>query len=253
VTDELPPSVAEVVARIEAPPPAGDVVDLPGDVTGSLADLLGWWRALSADRRPLPARISVGTQSLDVPAALSAGITAADAAIDSGKNLIVPRVDTRDDLTARAVISLLTRREASRVLHQPAGVTDRDWMSACASVRDRSAEATEHRGSPVDLLDALGATAIAAAVGVLLGAAARRTPCLVDGTDELAAALVADRLCFRAKAWWRAASDSPDPGRIAAIERMDLTAGLTLMLTDDVGRGADATLALLDLLSEPVD
>ena len=33
---------------------------------------------------------------------------------------------------------------------------------------------------------------------------------------------------------------------IAAIERMDLTAGLTLMLTHDVGRGADATLALLE-------
>ena len=36
---------------------------------------------------------------------------------------------------------------------------------------------------PLALLDSLGASDIAAVAGVLLGAAARRTPCLIDGTD----------------------------------------------------------------------
>jgi nicotinate-nucleotide--dimethylbenzimidazole phosphoribosyltransferase len=99
------------------------------------------------------------------------------------------------------------------------------------------------------MLEALHAYQVAAVVGVLLSAAARRTPCLVDGTDELAAALVADRLCYRAKGWWRAGSDSPDPGRRAATERIDLAPGLPLGLTDDAGRGAEATLAILTLLT----
>jgi nicotinate-nucleotide--dimethylbenzimidazole phosphoribosyltransferase len=128
-------------------------------------------------------------------------------------------------------------------------MTDRDWMQACAAVRDHAASAADHRGDPVGLLGAVQAPAVALVVGILLGAAARRTACLVDGTDELAAALVADRICIRAKAWWRAGSDSPDPGRAAAIDRIDLAPGLPLGLTDDAGRGAEATLALLMLIA----
>ena len=125
-------------------------------------------------------------------------------------------------------------------------------MVMCADVRDRAAAVVDLRGEPMALLAALPAPGIAYTTGVLLGAAARRTPCLVDGTDELAAALVADRLCHRARGWWRAASDSPDPGRAAAIDRVDLAAGLPLALTDDAGRGAQATLALLAALDEAI-
>ena len=88
-----------------------------------------------------------------------------------------------------------------------------------------------------------------AAVGVLLGGAARRTPSIVEGTGELAAALVADRLCFRAKDWWRTGSTSPDPARVAAGDRLAIAPGLPLGLTDDAGRGADATIALLAMLT----
>jgi nicotinate-nucleotide--dimethylbenzimidazole phosphoribosyltransferase len=159
-------------------------------------------------------------------------------------------VRDRDEIAARTVIALLTRREASTVLGQPVGMPDREWMAACAAVRDRMAEVVEHRGEPLVMLAALGATSIAAVAGSLLAASARRTPCLVDGTDELAAALVADRLCYRAKGWWRAGSDSPDPGRAAAVERIDLSPGLPLGLTDDAGKGAQATLALLGELAD---
>lgn len=249
MTEPLPPFLGDVIARIEAPATDREAPSIPADVTGSLADLLTWWRALAASPVPTPAEIHVDVTDLDVDGALRAGLDAADRAADAGTTIVVPRVVERDDVAARTVISLLTRKEASRILPQPPGMGDRAWMVACAGVRDRAADVTEHRGAPVEMLDALDATAIAATVGTLLGAAARRTPCLIDGTDELAAALVADRLCFRAKGWWRAASDSPDPGRAAAIDRIDLTAGLPLMLSDDEGRGAAATLALLNLLT----
>ncbi len=250
MTEPLPPFLGDVIDRIEAPATAQEPPGIPANVSGRLADLLTWWRALASAPRPTPAEIHVETTDLDVEAALRAGLDAADRAVDGGTTILIPRASPRDDVAARTVISLLTRKEASRILPQPTGMTDRDWMAACATVRDRAADVTEHRGAPVDILDALAATGIAATVGTLLGAAARRTPCLIDGTDELAAALVADRLCFRAKGWWRSASDSPDPGRMAAIDRIDLTPGLPLMLDDDDGRGATATLALLDLLTD---
>jgi nicotinate-nucleotide--dimethylbenzimidazole phosphoribosyltransferase len=249
VTDPLPPFLGDVIARIEAPPSTDEPPSVPDDITGHLGELLLWWRALASATRPTPADVSVDATALNVDEALRAGLEAADRAVDAGATILVPRVAPRDDVAARTVISLLTRKEASKVLPQPLGMTDRDWMAACARVRDRAADVTEQRGLPVELLDALGASGIASAVGALLGAAARRTPCLVDGTDEWAAALVADRLCFRAKGWWRAASDSPDSGRAAAIDRIDLRAGLPLMLTDDRGWGAAATLALLELMT----
>lgn len=247
MADDSSPALGELLDRIVAPEPR--TVDLPDDLTGELGRLASWWRGLS-DGHPRDATTVVphvpGRSPED---ALLIGVADADRAIDGGGSLLIPRVEQRHDVAARAVIGLLTRREASAVLGQPEGMTDRDWMAACALVRDAMAGAAEHRGQPLALLDRLGASDIAAAAGVLLGAAARRTPCLVDGTDELAAALVADRLCYRARGWWRAGTDSPDPGRAAAAARADLAPGLPLALTDDSCRGADATLALLAWLS----
>jgi len=243
-----PPGLAAVIERIVAPEERS--TEVPADVTGELARLLLWWRSLS-DAAPLAHWID-DEPPADPVDALTAGLSAAERAVDGGATLIVPVSRTRDEVAARTVIALLTRREASAVLPQPAGMPDRDWMAACAAVRDRTAAVIDHRGEPLALLSELPGPGIAFAAGVLLGSAARRTPCLVDGTDELAAALVADRICHRARGWWRAASDSPDPGRAAAIDRVDLAAGLPLGLTDDAGLGAQATLALLAALEQRV-
>jgi nicotinate-nucleotide--dimethylbenzimidazole phosphoribosyltransferase len=247
VTDAVPDALAAALERIVAPAPAAEVP--PADVTGVLADLWSWWasvgagqpeaRILAADAADPEEHCTVGA------AAVLAGVTAADRAVDSGATLLVPRVTVRDEVASRAIITLLTRREASAVVHQGPAMTDREWMAMTAEVRDRAAATADLRGEPLALLSALGSSSFATVVGCLLGAAARRTPCIIDGTDELAAALIADRLCYRAKGWWLVASDSPDPGRGAAIDRIDATVGLPLRLSDEVGRGADAVTALL--------
>ncbi len=197
MSEDVPPGLAAVVDRITSPGPSEYVP--PADVTGELAELASWWHRVSAGAPLRVARLDpVAPPS--VTDAIQAGLDAADRAIDSGATLLVPRVGAHDDVAARTLIALLTRKEASAVVAQPEGMTDRAWMAACATVRDRAAEAAEHRGEPVALLAAVDAPGIALAIGILLGGAARRTACIVDGTDELAAALVADRICIRAKA-----------------------------------------------------
>ena len=246
MTDQLPPELDGWVSRIQAPEPVD--AEVPAHVTGELRRLHLWWQGLSAG---VPVRATVVRRSplpaSDTAQSLVAGLAAADQAIDSGATLLLPRVGTHDSTASRTLIALLTRKEASVVIHQPEGMTDRAWMASCAAVRDGVAALVGHRAQPAALLAGLDAHEIAFVVGALLGAAARRTPCLVDGTDELAAALVADRISFRAKGWWRAGSTSPDPARVAAIDRMDLTPGLPFGLTDDAGLGADATLVLLEM------
>ena len=88
-----------------------------------------------------------------------------------------------------------------------------------------------------DLLDALAAPELSFVVGVLIGSAARRTPCLIDGTGVLAAALVGDRVAHRARGWWRVGSTSTDPARQTAADRLDLP-GTKLIVGDGPARAA---------------
>jgi NaMN:DMB phosphoribosyltransferase len=247
-TPPLPAEAAAVLARITAA--ERSVADLPPDVTGALATLLGWWLAVAPDTvlRAVPVASGDRTE-VSCEQSLVAGIRAAEAAIDAGATLLVPRATTRNARAARTVTALLARKDAATVVHQVPGMTDREWMAECVAVRDGAARLADRRARPLPMLEGLAATDVAFVTGVLLAAAARRTPCLVDGTDELAAALVADRMAYRATSWWLAASTSTDPARNAAIERMDLRTGLPLALADESGQGASACVTLLHSLT----
>ncbi len=251
MTTELPAPLREAVDRIdEAPAP------LAGDpAAGALGRLDAWWETVSGgDARPVPHEVSPSSSVADptepgdrrIEARLLAGLSAADRAVDSGATVIVTAAPG-DDVPARAVIALLAWREASTLLPQPPGTSDAEWMRRCARVRDVAAAARSVRADTVALLSVTQADDVAFAAGVLLGAAARRTPCLVDGTTALSGAVVADRISYRARGWWLAASDSPDPGRSAAIDRVDLAVALPLQTADDSGLAARAVLALLAL------
>ncbi len=242
----LPEALSEAIARITSP---ADEPDRPRPhLTGSLGDLDVWWRQRAGEARPVAREIVVEATGSSAVDALLLGLTYADRAIDSGITLLVPRVGERHLLEARGIIGLLTKRDASAVTHQPAGMADVEWMAACAGVRDLMAEQRSSLGDHVALLDAMGTPPIAAVAGMLIGASSRRTPCLLDGTDEWAGALVADRLAHRARHWWTAATTSTDPARMAARERIDVAPGLPLGLTDEDGWGARTVVALLDLI-----
>ena len=248
MTSELPYEVSAALERIQAP--SALAREIPSDVTGELRRLLSWWFGVGGSAEPHPVIVEDDPAEWPTSAdAMTAGVEAADRAVDEGATVLVPRVLHRNDVSARTVIAVLTRADSPALVPQPEGVSDAQWMTTVTAVRDKSFRAAEHRGEPVPLLDAAEARSVAFIVGVLLGSSARETPCLIDGTDELAAALVADRIHMTAKAWWRCGSQSTDPARTAACERADLDAGLPLGLTDDDGLGAEASLALLRLLT----
>lgn len=262
---DLPDELRTLIERIE-PAPSGAAAD-PAD--GALGRLRAWWAA-HADNAPLVVqRIPPRAAADDPPvgrsadladadadsmirAAVGLGVAAADRAIDSGATLLVLATSTplgSDRSTAaRAALSLVARREASAVLPQPPGLSDRAWMTLCSRIRDETARAVAQRGDMLAALSALRAWDLAYAVGTLLGAAARRTACLLDGVEPLAAAVVAHRLAYRSRGWWLAASDSPDPGRSCAIDRVDLPCALPLGVADDRNLAVSAVLALLPTL-----
>ena len=255
MSNDLPADIAAVVERIAVPSTPG--TEAPPEVTGELRTLLIWWSSVSTGACPVAAVIESGDHEWATASdAMTAGISAAERAVDAGATVLVPRVTTRSDTAARTLVAVLTRLDPPTVVPQQEGMADRAWMTTVEQVRDDAFRLTPERADPLALLDSAGAPNLGFVTGVLLGAAARQTPCVIDGTDELCAALVADRMSARARGWWTAGSQSPDPARRAAADRIAFTPGLPLALTDDTGLGARTTLEILGLLTraeEPRD
>jgi len=95
---------------------------------------------------------------------------------------------------------------------------------------------------PLVTLVSLGGLEIAFLTGVILGAAFRRMPVLLDGFVTGAAALVASAIAPDSAGSMVAATRSPEPGHALVLERLGLEPLLDLGLR--LGEGAGASLAL---------
>jgi nicotinate-nucleotide--dimethylbenzimidazole phosphoribosyltransferase len=109
-------------------------------------------------------------------------------------------------------------------------------------VRDAARRGREHIAEPITLLATVGGADLAAMSGFLLQAAVRRTPVILDGVVSGACALVADRISFRAKAWWVAGHRSTEPAHTAALTRLGLEPVVDFGMR--LGEGTGALVAL---------
>lgn len=173
----------------------------------------------------------------DAAAGVRTGMDAADSEIDAGTDLLVLSARS-DPVPPTALVALLANAEVAAVVGHRPGMDDRDWMRTCAAVRDTARRARPVTGDMVPLLATLEAGAVATAAGVLLAAAARRTPVLLDDLTPCAAALVAQRVSYRTVRWFAAAHRTSDPAHTAALDRLRLTPLLDYGLADGVGIGA---------------
>ncbi len=106
------------------------------------------------------------------------------------------------------------------------------------AVNARGAEGSD----PIAVLASIGGLEIAYLTGVILGAASRRVPVLLDGFVTGAAALVAAALSPDVAGSLIAATRSPEPGHLLVLERLGLEPLLDLGLR--LGEGSGAALAL---------
>ena len=173
----------------------------------------------------------------EAAAAVLAGAAVADEEADSGTDVLaVALPDPHLAVPAATLVGLLTRSDASAVT--ATGQSDADWMVACAATRDAMRRGRPLLADQVALLAAVAGEDLAFTTGLLLRAAGRRTPVVLDGPVTAAAALVAARMSFRAPGWWLAGSLSPDPAHRLALERLALDPVLDLGLRADDGSGA---------------
>lgn len=211
---------------------------LPHATTGALAELATWWHQRMSTKF-LSASIDT-SRGID----FSTGCESANIAIDSGANTLV-LISSQNHCTpeVRAIIGLLTRKDAFSVHFQDLGMTDDSAMQSIVEIRDLMREHEEIRREPLAL--ALLDPTVNYSLGVMLTASARKTAVITGNSAHLAAALIAHRVNMKAMNWWRHGATSVDGAVTHAIDRLGIPSGLDLGLTDHTGIGAQISAQIL--------
>ena len=177
--------------------------------------------------------------ALDVGAAVAADLVATGA-----RCLVTGDMGIGNTTPSAAVIAALTGRPAADVTGRGTGIDDatlaRKVVAVTAGLARVGAEAT-----PVDVLAEVGGLEIAAIAGFVVGAAAARTPVVVDGVIALAGACVAAAIAPAVVGYCVAGHRSTEPGASAALEHLGLEPLLDLGLRLGEGTGACLAVPLL--------
>jgi len=145
-----------------------------------------------------------------------------------------------------AVIAALTGVTPSAVVGRGTGIDDATWRRKVCLIERALEVNTPDPADPVDVLAKVGGFELGFLAGVILGAASRRWPVVLDGLASGASALLACRLAPRVRDYLMASHLSTEPGHRLALEDLKLTPLLDLKMRLGEGTGAALGLFLLE-------
>ncbi len=183
--------------------------------------------------------------SAAVDAAIRAGAAVADDETDSGADLLLAATAGPAGPIPDVVVSIMALVEPVKAVGLTTILSDPEWMSWVAGVRDARLRALPYRHEVADLLATVGGLELAALTGFLLRAAARRTPVVLDGVTAAAAALLAREVTPNVARWWQPGAASTRPAHALALEEFAGVPILDLRLRVEDGVGALLAVQLL--------
>ncbi|MBQ0901932.1 nicotinate-nucleotide--dimethylbenzimidazole phosphoribosyltransferase [Micromonospora sp. U21] len=202
--------------------------------------------------RMVAASVRRGTRDLAVTAALTrdearaavqTGIRIADELIEAGAAILLTGdMGIGNTTPAAALIAAFTGADPLDATGRGTGVDDPTYARKVAVVRAALARHAPTPADPLGVLAAVGGLEHAALAGLILGAAARRTPVLLDGVIAVSAALAAAAFAPDAVSAMVAGHRSAEPGATVALRHLGLDPLIDLGLR--LGEGTGALLAL---------
>ena len=175
--------------------------------------------------------------------AFATGLQLAYDEVDAGADLlIIGSIGVGGSTVAAAVTGLYLQLDAASVAGRGTGIDDVTWMRRTEAIRDSMRRGRPLKGYTMGMLSAVGGADLIAMAGFLLGAAARRTPVLLDGAVSTTAALVAARIAYKSREWFMLGCGSTEPSVAFACEKLRLEPIVQSQLT--VGDGSGGLLAL---------
>jgi nicotinate-nucleotide--dimethylbenzimidazole phosphoribosyltransferase len=137
-----------------------------------------------------------------------------------------------------AICAVFTGRTVEEVTGRGTGLTDEQLSHKIEMVKRALAVNEPVAEKPLEVLAKVGGFEIGGLAGVILGAAAKRIPVVIDGFISGAAALVAVAMCPRVKDFLVAGHLSAEPGHRIMLEHLGLKPLLNLEMRLGEGTGA---------------
>jgi nicotinate-nucleotide--dimethylbenzimidazole phosphoribosyltransferase len=179
----------------------------------------------------------------ELDAALAVGQALAEAAYAQSRNLIaVGEMGIGNTTAASVMTAALTGQPASLVTGKGTGVESEAYAHKCRVVESVVSLHFSEKPSPREILRRGGGLEIAAMTGLMLGAAQRRIPIVVDGFISTAAAAIACGLAPDVRPCLFAGHRSQEPGHRVLLAHLEMEPILDLDMR--LGEGTGAVLAM---------
>ena len=170
---------------------------------------------------------------------VEAGITIINEEADKGLDIVgTGDMGIGNTSSSSAIFAIITGKPVSEVTGRGTGLTDEQLAHKIDVIRRALDINKPDASKPLDVLAKVGGFEIGGLAGVMLGAAARRIPVVIDGFISGAAALIATSLAPQLKDYLIAAHVSAEAGHPAMLESMGIKPLLSLDMRLGEGTGA---------------
>ena len=203
---------------------------------------------LGQDANLVSQKVGRGTKNIAVGPAMT--MEQAVQAVETGIKLVTGEADRGLDIVgtgdmgignttaSSAICAVMTGKPVPEVTGRGTGLTDEQLQHKIAVIERALSINQPEPAQPVAVLAKVGGFEIGGLVGVMLGAAARHIPVIIDGFISGAAALIATALSPRLKNYLIAAHLSAEPGHRILLEHLKLEPLLSLNMRLGEGTGA---------------
>ena len=177
-------------------------------------------------------------------AAIEAGIDLADKAINEEgvKMLGTGELGIGNTTPASAVVAVMGGYPVADITGRGTGVDDEGLRNKIQVIQDAIDLNKPDPNDAIDVLSKVGGYDIAGIAGTILGAAANKTPVVVDGFISTAGALIAKGICPEAADYMIASHKSEEPGHALMWKTLDMKPLLDLGFR--LGEGTGAAVAM---------
>ena len=203
---------------------------------------------LKTDPQLIVRKVDYGTKNICLGPAMT--IEQATKAIETGIEIVSGEADRGLDIVgtgdmgignttaSSAIFAAMTGKPAHEVTGRGTGLTDEQLAHKVDVIKRALAVNKPDPSRPLEVLAKVGGFEIGGLAGVMLGAAARRIPVVIDGFISGAAALIAVALAPKLRDYIIAAHVSAEAGHPALLKHMGLKPLLNLDMRLGEGTGA---------------
>ncbi|MFA5336499.1 MAG: nicotinate-nucleotide--dimethylbenzimidazole phosphoribosyltransferase [Candidatus Omnitrophota bacterium] len=171
---------------------------------------------------------------------IAAGMEVFDAAYNTGKIGIagVGEMGIGNTASSSAIASVMTGLDAGLVTGRGTGLDDESYSKKVEVIRRSVALNRPDPSDPVDVLAKVGGFEIGGIAGIILSAASKRVPVVVDGFISSCGAMIACALCGNVKDYLIMSHQSVEAGHAAVLRHIGKKPLLNLDMRLGEGTGA---------------